>query len=280
MKQLPDIPTVEAALPELLASGHLWILEAVVGAPLRFRLSESGLIEFGDAERVYTDPSELPAQYRHAVREIQTRFDRQALRTAVDDPSAIEFFGTAMQYQGLHYDWERTPSFLGREVYSGTTERFRPPDAVDGIFERLGLQAINPLDQELPARDFDPDRYEIPQSAWYEGPAAGIVIRDKRGHRARRSNPAVAIDDSPPPSTTADELAATYGADSRLSRLVAEMPHRTQALGADQLFERALDSALRELDPRVFGPTGSVDRAGFRSALAARTHEFIQNNNA
>lgn len=279
MRQPPELPSVDAAPSELLESGHLWILESVVGAPLRFRLRESGIIEFGDGDHVYSDPEELPPQYRHAVRHVQTTLDREALRAAVEDPSKIVFFGTAVQYQGLDYDWDRTPSYLGQEIWSATTERFRPPDAVDGIFRRLGLQPINPLDQERPARDFDPDQYEMPQSAWYDGPAAGIVIRDKGGYRARRSNPAVEVDGPPPTDDagTADELAAQFGTESRLSRLVDEAP--SQPLAADQLFERALDAALRELDPRVFTPTGSVDRSAFRSAVAARTREFIQNNN-
>ena len=277
MKQPPDIPAVDAAPPELLESGHLWILESVVGAPLRFRLAESGAIEFGDSDRSYADADDLPPQYRHAVRHVRTTLDREALRAAVDDPSEIVFFGTAMQYQGLDYDWERTPSFLGTDIWSAATEQFRPPDAVDGIFRRLGIEPINPLDQELPARDFAPDRYEIPQSAWYDGPAAGIVIRDKQGHRASRSNPAVEVDSSPPDFVpeTADELAARLGADSRLRRLVDDAP---QPPTADQLFERTLDAALRELDPRAFEPTGSVDRRAFRSALAAQTQEFMQNN--
>ncbi len=279
MKQLPETPTVESAPPELLESGHLWILESVVGAPLRFRLGESGAVEFGDAERVYANGGELPPQYQHAVRHIQRDLDREALRSAVDDPSAIVFFGTAMQYRGVDYDWTRTPSFLGREIWSAKAERFRPPDAVDGIFERLGLQAINPLDQELSVRDFTPEHYSIPQSAWYDGPAAGIVIRDKGGHRARLSNPAVAVDDSAPSQTTADELAARYGSDGRLARLADELRREGRPVTVDHLFERAFESALRELDPRSVRAEGPVETSAFRSELAALAAEFIQNNN-
>jgi len=306
MKQPPEIPTIESAPPELLASGHLWILEAVVGSPLRFRLQNSGIIEFGDGERVYASGDELPPQYQHAVRHICSRLDREALRAAVDDPSAIIFFGTAMQYQGVEYDWERTPSFLGQEVWSATNERFRPPDAVDGIYERLGLQAVTPLEQELPARDFDPDRYEIPQSTWYDGPAAGVVIRDKQGHRARLSNPDVGDVESTSSSetapletplpeatetaatestkttetgtteSTAAALAATYGSDTRLRRLAEELRQQGRTVTDEQLFQRAVASGYRELNPRVFGPTGPVDRRAFRSELAALTGQFVQ----
>ena len=281
MKQPPEVPTIESAPPELLASGHLWILEWVVGSPLRFRLQHSGIIEFGDGERVYDSGDELPPQYQHAVRHVRSRLDRNALRAAVDDPSAIVFFGTAMQYQGVEYDWERTPSFLGQEIWSADAERFRPPDAVDGIFERLDLQAVTPLEQELPARDFDPDRYEIPQSTWYDGPAAGVVIRDKQGHRARLSNPAVRdVESTPPPETTglteptAAALAATYGSDERLSRLAENLRQQNGTVTDEQLFERAVAAAYRELDPQVFAPHGPVDRGAFRSELAALTGQF------
>lgn len=300
MKQAPEIPTIESAPPELLASGHLWVLEAVVGSPLRFRLRNSGIIEFGDDERVYASGDELPPQYQHAVRYVRSHLDRQALRAAVDDPAAIVFFGTAMQYQGLEYDWERTPSFLGQEIWSATNERFRPPDAVDGIYERLGLQAVTPLEQELPARDFDPDRYAIPQSTWYDGPAAGVVIRDKQGHRARLPNPDVGdVESTPPPEmappetplpeatetgtesaetaeSTAAALAATYGSDARLRRLAEKLRQQGRTVTDEQLFERAVAAGYRELDPRVFGPTGPVDRRAFRSELAALTGQFVQ----
>lgn len=279
MRSFPETPPIETAPAELLDSGHLWILEAVVGAPLRFRLQESGILEFGDGDRVFTAPDELPAQYQHAVRHIQRELDREALRAAVDDLSDIVFFGTAMQYQGIEYDWTRTPSFLGREIWSAKHKQFRPPDAVDGIFERLGLQAVNPLEQELPARDFNPESYSIPQSAWYDGPAAGIVIRDKQGHRARLSNPAVAVDNSAPLETTADELAATYGSDGRLTRLADELQQEGRPVAVDQLFERAFESAVRELDPGSIGSEGLVDKSAFRSELAALAGEFIQNNN-
>lgn len=279
MRQWPEIPTVNSRLPECFSSGHLWILEAVVGAPLRFRLRESGQLAFGDADRVYAEPEAMPEQYQHALNHIQSAFDRERLRKAIKQPTEIVFFGTALQYRGLEYDWEQAPSFVGQEIWSATDEQFRPPDATEGIFERLGLEPINPLEKELPARDFDPERYGYPQSAWYDGPVAGIVIRDKQGHRASRPNPAVEIDNTPQTSATnADELAAMYGSDSRLSRLLSGYSETTQAIEPNQLFERAFESAVRELHPRVFAPAGEIERAAFRSALAARSGEFLQNN--
>jgi len=163
MHPFPSVPHVDDAPTELLESGHLWLLESVVGGPLRFRLLESGLIEFGDADRVYADPDALPPQYGHAVRHVRETLDRAALRGAVEDVEAVVFFGQATQYRGIDYDWARLPSFVGIEIRAADAEQFRPPDAVDGIFDRLGLDAVTPVAQEVRARDFDPASSEIPR---------------------------------------------------------------------------------------------------------------------
>ncbi|MFW6320597.1 MAG: hypothetical protein ACOC0Z_01995 [Halohasta sp.] len=281
MKSFPSLPHVDDAPADLLESGHLWLLESVQGAPFRFRLLDSGVVQFGDADRVYDDAADLPAQYGHAVRHIRERLDREALRAAVDDVEAIVFFGTAMQYRGIDYDWERTPSFLGSDVWSADAERFRPPDAVDGIFRRLGLDPINAVEQELPARDFDPKRYEIPQSAWYDGPAAGIVIRDKQGHRAELPNPDTDSDDSPrsPPTSTSTEvtaadLAASHATDGRMRALAEELAERNRPVTADALYERVCEAVFRVVDPHIF-ERGTVDRAAVREELAALTRRFL-----
>jgi len=274
MHPFPPVLHVDDAPDELLESGHLWLLESVAGAPLRFRLQESSLIEFGDADRVYGSPDELPPQYRHAVRHVQEALDREALRAAVDDVEAITFLGQAMQYRGVDYDWARTPSFLGTEIWSAEAGRFRPPDAVDGIFERLGLDAVNPVAQEVRPRDFDPKRYEIPASAWYDGPAAGVVIRDKSGHRARLPNSGVEEGDvAVPVEMTAADLAEQYGSRQRLARLRERLTTDGQPVSVDDLLDRTLESAFRELDPRCFETR--VDRGAFRGELAGHVRRFL-----
>ena len=274
MHSFPSLPHADDGPAELFESGHLWLLESVVGAPLRFRLLESGLVEFGDTDRVYGGPDDCPPQYRHAVRHVRETLDREALRAAVGDVEAITFFGQATQYRGVSYDWARTPSFLGTEIWSADAEQFRPPDAVDGIFDRLGLAAVNPLAQEVRARDFDPATYEVPDSAWYDGPAAGVVIRDKSGHRARLPNPDV-HDDQPAVAddTTAADLADRFGSPQRLARLRERLLDADQPITVEALLERSLESAFRELDPRRFET--SLDRGAFRSELAGRIRRFL-----
>jgi len=185
MKQFPSIPRIEAAPDDLLSEGHLWLLEKVDGANFRFELQASGLLRFGDRSRVYDDPDDVPGPYQHAVRHIQTNLNREALRNAVDDVETITFFGEAMHHHTIEYDWERTPSFLGFDVWSDETGRFLPPDRIEQIFERLGLQTVPVIERERPAKYFDPTSYEIPNSQFYDGPAEGVVLRNKRDQRAK-----------------------------------------------------------------------------------------------
>jgi len=280
MKFHPSTPHVDDAPAELLDSGHLWILEHVAGAPFRFRLRDSGMIQFGYADHVYDSPDGLPAQYQHAVRHVQTHLDREALRAAVDDVEAIVFFGIATQYQGIDYEWDRLPSFLGYDIWSAEAEAFRPPDAVDGIFGRLGLQAVNAIEQEVRARDFNPEAYTMPQSAWYDGPAAGVVIRDKQGHRGRLTSPDTHATESTeanePTETTAEDLVATYGTDQRFRRLSKRLAEQGRPVTVEALVERAVEEITRGLPARTFGDRG-VDMGTFRSALAARIQAYINN---
>jgi hypothetical protein len=129
MKQYPELPDAEDAPVELFESGHLWLLEKVDGAHLRFQLLPSGVIRFGDRKRVYDDADAIPAPYDHAVRHVRTQLDRDTLRAAVDDVTEVVFFGEAMHQHAIDYDWERTPSFLGFDVWSGQSKAFRPPGA-------------------------------------------------------------------------------------------------------------------------------------------------------
>jgi hypothetical protein len=276
MHSFPSVPPVDDAPDELLDSGHLWLLEAMAGAPLRFRLLESGLIEFGDADRVYDSPEDLPPQYNHVVRHIRERLDREALRAALDDVEAIVFFGQAMQYRGVGYDWERTPSFLGTEIWSADTGGFRPPDAVDGIFDRLGLDAVNPIQQEVRARDFDPDSYTIPDSAWYDGPAEGVVIRNKTGGRATLVHPDFRDNEGPEPfEASAEEIAERYATDRRFEKIATEIRTRDGAVSFDALYERTLEEIVRETHGRLFHDSSSVDIPELRSAVSARTGTFL-----
>ncbi|QLD88175.1 hypothetical protein HWV07_03645 [Natronomonas salina] len=274
MKRYPSVPHAEDS-PALFDGGHLWVQELLDGAHLRFRMEPSGALRFGDRERVFRDGG-VPLAYDHAVRHVRESLDRAALRAAVDDVGSVVFFAEAMHRQAVAYDWHRTPSVLGVDVWDEDSGRFLPPDAVEQIFERLGLEPVNTFEKEVRAADFQPESATFPQSAWREGPAAGLFLRNKTGGRARLPNPAVELDADPEPLTgEAEVLAARYADDERLRRVAETVDSREGAVTFESLFDRAFESILRETHARLDHGQTTLDVGEFRSAVAARCRAWL-----
>ncbi|HET7323652.1 MAG TPA: RNA ligase family protein [Halococcus sp.] len=280
MKKFPSIPRVANAPDRLLEEGHLWLLEKVDGANVRFQLQQSGVILFGDRNRVYEDPDAIPAPYQHAVRHIRENLDREALRSAVDTVEDVVFFGEAMHHHTISYDWERTPSFLGFGVWSADAAAFYPFDTVEQIFSRLDLESVNAFEKECRARYFDPDSYMIPQSKWYDGPAEGVIIWNKRGQRAKLLHPEFReVDETVPVNAPAEELAAKYATRRRFEKLAAKLDDRHQSATFDKLYERILEDIVREEHKKLHHGDTNVDMQTFRSEVAALTREFLEDRN-
>ncbi|MFC5134569.1 MULTISPECIES: RNA ligase family protein [Haloferacaceae] len=285
MKRYPPIPTVAGA-PDDLLTGHLWLLELIDGPHLRFRMDESGLIRFGDRDAVYDDPDELPAAYRHAARHVRQRFDREALRNAVEDVADVVFFGVATSRRGTEYDWDRTPSFLGHDVWSADAGAFRPPDAAEAIFERLGLDAVNAVERERRARDFDPEAYTVPSSAWYDGPAAGVVVRNKTDGRGvirtesdvRGGSDTGVHRDNVTNDVSPADAAVTYGSDERLRRIATRIEDHGHPVTVGALAERAFEAFLRERHQAVSRDGEGSTGEAVRSELIDRARVFLDDD--
>ncbi|SFK63728.1 hypothetical protein SAMN04487950_0309 [Halogranum rubrum] len=276
-----DVPLLSTVADDLLDGGHLWLQELLVGGPFRFQLQSSGRLRVGDDEQEY-DPEDVPPQYRHTVRYVRESCDWSALRSAVDDVESIVFLGQSMHQAGLDYDWSRTPSFLGTDIWSDEKGAFLGVDAVEHIFERLGLAPINTFAKEVRAVDFDPDSYTFPQSAWYDGPAAGVVVRNKRGSCGLLCNPEVTVDavDALDPSEarpTAEELTANAVTDQRVRQTVGTLEQTGRPVTFDAVYERVLDDLFRERRPAQFA---GMDNRAFRSAVAARTQKILDTSGA
>lgn len=277
MKEFPSIPRVASASDRIFEAGHLWLMEKVDGANFRFQLQQSGLIRFGDRRRSYDDPDAVPEPYQHAVRHVRAQLDRTALRSAVDDVENVVFFGEAMHHHTIEYDWDRTPSFLGFDIWSADAATFYPPDTVEQIFDQLGLQSVNVFERERRTRDFDPDTYTVPQSEWYDGPAEGVIIRDKQGHRAQLLHPEFReIDASIPVETSAAELAATYATQRRFEKLTAILEAQNQPVHFETLYDRVLEDIVREAHNQLYDGRGAVDLETFRSEVRSLTRQYLE----
>lgn len=275
MRSFPPLPNVTGAhAPDDLLDGHLWILELIDGTGLRFRMHESGLLQFGGPDTTYTDDEAIPLALRPAVRRVREMFDRAALRAAVDDPAGVTFLGVATHHRGTDYDWDRLPPFLGTEIHSADADAFRPPDAVEAIFDGMGLAAVNAVEREVNARDFDPDGYSIPDSAWRDGPAAGVVVRNKRGGRGRIVSADSDGHDRPSEETPVDErdpdtLAGAHATPERFESRIAELERRGDPVTVDALADRTVESVARET-PVGIGNENGVDLEAFRAAIVER----------
>ena len=264
MKTYPPVPHVDSASEGLFESGHLWVQELIDGGRLRFRLRSSGRLEFGDDRRTLET---VPPRYRSAVRHVRETLDRGALRAAVDDVETVTFVAEATYRRAVPYDLAETPPALGLAVLEAGTPL--SPDAVDGIYDRLGLETVPVVDREVRAADFDADPDAVPESAWYDGPAAGIVVRNKTGDRARLPNPELELDYDPEPfEADAATLAERLATDELLERVA----DRTEA------FERLFEAVLRRHHGRLLHRETAVDREALRSAVGRRVREWHDGN--
>ncbi|WP_380678281.1 hypothetical protein [Salinigranum sp. GCM10025319] len=281
MKEFPPCPSVDEAPAALFDGGHVWLHELVDGAPVRFQVQEDGRLRFGDAVRVFDD---VPSGYEHVARHVRERFDRDALREATDDVESVVFFGFAMHYCGTDYDWVRTPPFLGSDVWSGSG--YLLPDRVEKIYDRLGLDALDTVAAEVRAVDFDPDGYAFPASAWYDGPVAGVLVRDKTDHRARLDNPEVG-ENTDSATTSAREavderddvddpetFARRHVTPDRFDAVADSLRREGRPVTFDALYERTVELLARAHHDRLFG-RGNPDVRAVRSEVAALTRAYL-----
>lgn len=286
MQNVPSLPDAGDAAG-LFDGGHLWIQEFVDGQPFRFQLGADALLQFGNAQHEFSG-DDAPRSYRHAVHHVQRALDRNALRDAVEDTETVTFVGVATHRERVDYDWARLPSVFVTDIHdsdAGPTEsnagQFLPPARVEQVTERLGLAPVNALAKEVRATDFDPASYEFPDSAWRDGPVAGVVLRNKTGQRAMLENERVLDDaaagtvDAPPEDTDAADVAAEYAPEPRYRRVARELEGKGQSLSFDAVQERVLDGIYREHAPRFCDGRPPVDLAAFEQAVAKRTSEFL-----
>jgi len=268
VNRYPSLPALDA-VPADYFEGSVWIRELVVGAPLRFGVAEGGYLRFAAGERAFeTDP---PLPLRRAVDHLRRSFDVDALLREATDATGLVFYGVATVRDGIEYDWGRLPPFLGFDVRDGS-DRWLPNDAVERAFEGLGLSAANAFEKELPVRHFYPERYEIPDSAWYDGPAAGVVVRDSHGNRAERRNPGVERGADAGPTHPSDPAALAEALVTRglVERLAAELGDPGTF---DALFEVTVAEVFRLAPAAVDGWDEAATRT-FRGAVAERVRAF------
>jgi hypothetical protein len=276
VKHCPETP----ALEEVEFSGHVWVQELPTGGEFRLQVAPSGFVTFATTEQSFDTVAAVPPQFRRAAELINERLDRDALEAATEDPSSVTFCGIATRNEGVAYDWDSVPPFVGVDIWSEQKEKFLSPDAAAGVFDRLGLPTLPAIEKELAAAHADFTRYadqrSFPQSAWRNGQAAGVLIRDKSGTRAvawRHKQ-----DRSPvSQSHSASDLAAEYATDARIEQAVTELRASDHSVTVDTIRDRLIADVARESYRYLFADdTFVTSLSTFRSAVAERVqqHQF------
>lgn len=269
MHPYPSIPALDSAPEELLDGGHLWIQELIDADLLRFRIGDSGGLQFGDRSTVFQS-GDIPMKYRYATRFVERSLEYEAALSA--DLDGVVFYCVATHERTVPYDWGRIPPVLGIDVRDG--ERFLPPDAVEQAFERLGLSPVNTFEKEVRAADFDPESYTVPESNWYDGQAYGVVLRSKTGERAtiraeQFREPEERRSTTVDPAKIVDEFATP----KRLERAATTLSERGRTPDSESVFDHLFDRLLRQEHRALV--EGDADLGTVRARLSERINESL-----
>lgn len=262
-------------------SGHVWVQEVPTGGEFRFEVAQSGLVTFGVDDRTFDSVDSVPIQYRLAAELIDDRIDRAALAAATDDPSSVTFCGIATWNEGISYEWETLPAFVGIAVRAESKGRFLSPDAATRVFERLGLPTLPAVEKELSADHADFSRFEddaaFPDSAWRNGKATGVLLRDKSGVRVTAWRSAYRETHTETERWSAPELAEAYATDERIDRTVQRLRDAGEPVAVSSVRDRLVADVAREAYTALFSDREFVASVpAFQSAVAERVqqHQF------
>lgn len=275
MKTFPETPP----LPDASLSGHLWIQEHVTGRRIRFQVAPSGMLRFGAPKDVF-DPDKVPLPYGRATEHVREHLDLSALRSATDEPDSVTFFGVATLYETIEYDWSELPPFVGVDVWSDERGGYLPPDGAARAYEAVGLSSLPAVEKEADADYTDIDGYaagEMPSSAYRDGPAAGVLIRDKSGGRGEAWRTDGAEPESEDGDRTPEELGERYATEKRIDRTSEILTEGNEEPTVEAVLERLLADTVRENYSELYrGDELVVPEKEFRSAVAERIRRRLE----
>lgn len=276
MRSFPETTPLSEE-PDL--SGHLWVQEHVTGRRLRFQAAPSGLIRFGVPKEVFDIDEDVPLPYRRATTFVRESLDLEALRSGIEDTESVTFFGVATLYEGVEYDWSELPPFLGVDIWSDEQDAYLSPDAATRAYASLGLSPLPAVEKEAPAEYTDLGGYasgEMPASEWRDGPAAGVLIRDKSGGRAEAWRSEVTDSGSVDTELSPEILADRYATPELIDRTVERLTETEEGPTVDAVLERMVADAVREEYSEVYAEDEPVfSERELRSEIAERVRRHL-----
>ncbi|WP_435182616.1 hypothetical protein [Halobellus sp. EA9] len=277
MQSLPETPELT---PPTDLSGHLWVQELSTGGRLRFQVTAAGGLAFATPDETDTTVTALSAPYRRAAWRLREALDRDAVRSAVDDPETITFVGRATWNEGVDYPWRDVPAFLGSDVWSDRTDRFLPPDAATAAFERLGVPTLPAVAKEQPVSRTDLSQYTdpdgFPSSAWRDGRAAGVLLRDKTGTRAQAWRPVTTATGPDRDDPSVADVVTRHATEERIAETVARLDATEYAPSVEAVRDRVVADITRERYPELYRDGDPVvSMRALDSAIAESVQRYL-----
>ncbi|QZX99965.1 hypothetical protein [Halobaculum rubrum] len=279
----PALPSLATVSDRFLEGGHVRVEELLDGTVVGIELGREGRLRLafpdtstdGRPDAAWTAADSAPPRYDFAVRYLERRFDRNALRSAVGDPTAVTVWGIAVHRRHRGYDWDIAPPVVGLDIeHPGTTLL---PHELDRAFDGLGLPTPPTIDTEVHVRGLSADGLEPPETRWGEGTALGVLYRKKGGGLATTRAPAYR--DAPPEPEPITESAETYAAEIASPETIGSAATGLESDGRSPtvtaLTDRVMDRTLRDRFLQITHGETTLAIDTLRSAVARRVAEFV-----
>jgi len=279
----PFLPSLAAVGDRFLEDGHVRLQEYPDGTIVGIRLGDDNRLRLafpdtsvdGREMGSWVRAGSVPPRKQFAVRYLRRRFDRNALHTAVADPTAVTVWGIAVHRRHRGYDWDLAPPVVGLDIDHPETTLL--PHELDRAFGELGLPTLPTLDTEVHVRALSADGVAPPETRWGDGTALGILYRKKGGGLAVTRAPAYR--DAPPEPDPITESAETYAAEIASPEAIASMATALDSGGqsptVSALTDRVMDRTLRDRYPQITHGETTLAIDALRSAVARRVAEFV-----
>jgi len=151
------------------------IQEKIDGANFRFMFKDDEQIIFGSRNRGLNDTDEEEGSWKRCIKYIREKITEYPKGT---DITSFIFYGECCIRHSISYQWDKMPPYLGFDIYDTRDKVYLNHKLAKEIFKQLGLEFV-PVIKVVKAKDIkEISDKDVPKSAYYEGPAEGIVFKN------------------------------------------------------------------------------------------------------
>lgn len=271
LKKFPKVrPIGHPDTRELNEPGEVHVLEKMDGANFRFA-RDGDRILFGSRNVVYRNEKDIANAFGHAVEFVRERVGPSDLM------AGVTYFAEAMHPHTLEYDWDTVPELLGFAIYDHAAEEWAEWPIVKGVFAAVDIPTV-PEVGTIQTEALTSD-YPIPESAYRDGNAEGVVFWHENTARAKlRSEEFKEKHDAPTAGPVDYEghgvLVNQYCTETRIDKRIDDLLDEGHDLGRELMGEGLPQAVSRDIFEEhaheIVGLNETVDLKDYRSLVAKR----------